>query len=283
MGKNILLTIEYDGSVFHGWQRQPGIATVQGHLEEILSSLLREEVTLNGTSRTDAGVHALGQRASFITESGIPAERIAPAANNMLRGREKGSFAMSPVRILSSEEVPAGFHARFDAKGKRYVYRIRNAASSDVFSRNYVYHVDRPFDTAAMAKAAAYLQGTHDFKSFEASGGTPRETTVRTIYDIKVAACDKESRGEGMAGRTAGLLGTAGAAGDDGFAGDIEISVSGDGFLYNMVRIITGTLVDAGLGKIDPDGMKDMIEARDRSAAGHTAPPYGLYLAEIYY
>ena len=286
MGKNILLTIEYDGSVFHGWQRQPGIATVQGHLEETLSSLLREEVTLNGTSRTDAGVHALGQRASFVTESGIPAERIAPAANNMLRGREKGSFAMSPVRILSSEEVPAGFHARFDAKGKRYVYRIRNAASIDVFSRNYVYHVDRPLDTAAMAKAAVYLQGTHDFKSFEASGGTSRETTVRTIYDIKVAACDGKNRGEGLTGKTAGAFETAGAAGasgDDGFAGDIEISVSGDGFLYNMVRIITGTLVDAGLGKIDPDGMKDMIEARDRSAAGHTAPPYGLYLAEIYY
>lgn len=279
MKKNILLTIEYDGSSFHGWQRQPDRPTVQGHLEEALSSLLREKISLNGTSRTDAGVHALGQRASFETSSGIPAGRIALAVNNALRSREEGAFAGSPVRVISSEEKPVGFHARFDSKGKRYIYRIRNSAVNDVFSRNYVYHVDRPLDVAAMKEAAACLEGVHDFKSFEASGGTPRKTTVRRIFDLDVVETgrnnDKRTAGDGLS-----IPGKEAAA---GFSGDIEISVSGDGFLYNMVRIIAGTLVDIGLGKMMPGTMMDIMEARDRRAAGHTAPPYGLYLAEVYY
>ncbi len=272
MKKNILLTIEYDGSVFHGWQRQPDKPTVQGCLEEVLTSLLGETIALNGTSRTDAGVHACGQRASFITQNSIPAERIALAANNMLKGRERGAFAMSPVRIISSEEKPADFHARFDAKGKRYVYRIRNAAGDDVFSRNYVYHVDAPLDTDAMKRAAALLKGTHDFKSFEASGGTPRETTVRTIYDISVK-CERSGGGHRVSDEAAA----------EAFAGDVEISVSGDGFLYNMVRIMTGTLVDVGLGRIRPEEIEDILAAEDRRRAGHTAPPFGLYLMEVYF
>lgn len=283
MKKNILLTIEYDGSSFHGWQRQPDRPTVQGHLEETLSSLLREKIVLNGTSRTDAGVHALGQRASFETSNGIPADRIAFAVNNALRGREEGAFAGSPVRVISSEEKPAGFHARFDSKGKKYIYRIRNEAVTDVFSRNYVYHVDRPLDLTAMSEAAAFLEGIHDFKSFEASGGTPRKTTVRRIFDIEVAKKSQScigKPGESGVSEREEMEGSDTAA---GFSGDVEISVSGDGFLYNMVRIIAGTLVDIGLGKMSPEMMKEIIEARDRRKAGHTAPPYGLYLAEIYY
>lgn len=254
MKKNILLTIEYDGSVFHGWQRQPDKPTVQGYLEQTLSSLLGSSITLNGTSRTDAGVHAYAQRASFAANVKIPVEKLAMVVNNSLASRERGSFAASPVRIVKAEEKPADFHARFDSKGKKYIYRILNAESADVFVRNYVYHVAKPLDTDAMRRAAEYLKGTHDFKSFEAAGGTPRETTVRTIYDISVT-------------------------GDR----NIEIHVSGDGFLYNMVRIITGTLTDIGAGKIAPEQMKAIIDAADRSAAGHTAPPYGLYLAEVYY
>lgn len=255
--KNILLTIAYDGSCFSGWQRQPDKSTVQGHLEQTMSGLFKKSITLNGSSRTDAGVHALGARASFKTDIGIPTDRIPMVVNNALCGREKGSFAIAPVRILEAKEMPEDFHARFSCRGKKYIYRIANTDMVDIFRRNYVYHVDRPLDVRKMKQAAAELIGTHDFKSFESSGGNPRETTVRTIFDVNVA-------------RSAA-------------SGDIEISVSGDGFLYNMVRIITGTLVDIGLGRIEAEDMRGILEATDRTRAGHTAPPYGLYLAEVYY
>lgn len=276
MEKNILLTIAYDGSGFSGWQRQPDRLTVQGLLEKTLSGLFRKEITLNGTSRTDAGVHALGQRASFKADIGIPADRIARVVNNALCGHEKGSFAISPVRITSAEEMPADFHARFDCKGKKYVYRIANTETVDIFKRNYVYHVDRPLDVESMRYAAESLKGTHDFKSFESSGGNPRETTVRTIFDIGVNCRrpdgDISEKPHEMSKEM-----------PDEMPQEIEIFVAGDGFLYNMVRIITGTLVDIGQGKTAPGDIKDIIEAKDRTAAGHTAPPYGLYLAEVYY
>lgn len=258
MKKNVLLTIEYDGSVFYGWQRQPDRPTVQEHLEQTLSSLFKQRIAVNGTSRTDAGVHAYGQRASFTADINAPIERLALMINNALCRREKGAFAASPVRIASAEEKPLDFHARFDSKGKKYIYRIENTEHMNVFMRNYAYHVDKPLDVDKMKKASEYLRGTHDFKSFEASGGTPRETTVRTIFDIDVKRC-------GAGGKT------------------LEIHVSGDGFLYNMVRIITGTLVDVGSGRLTAEDMGDIIDAADRRRAGHTAPPYGLYLAEVYY
>lgn len=267
MEKNVLLTIEYDGAGFFGWQRQPDRPTVQGHLEEVLSSLLKQKITVNGTSRTDAGVHAYGQRASFSADINIPVDRIALVVNNALCRCERGSFAASPIRIVSAEEKPCGFHARFDAKGKKYIYRIRNSVSNDVFSRNYIYHVDKPLDTAAMKHAAEMLKGTHDFKSFEASGGTPRETTVRTIFDIDIKTFEAENKDEKSLFTEKSL----------------EIHVSGDGFLYNMVRIITGTLVDIGSGKLPAPYMREILEAKDRQQAGHTAPPQGLYLAEVYY
>ncbi len=269
---NYLLTIAYDGSGFHGWQKQPAARTVQGHLEETFSRLFRREIRLNGTSRTDAGVHALGQRASFQADLGVPIERLARVMNNALCGREEGSFALSPVRILEAQEVPEDFHARFDCKGKKYIYRIRCGDGADVFRRNYVYHVERELDPKAMNEAARALAGTFDFKSFEASGGTPRESTVRTIFGARVY---------GSAAAMAGADPATGGAADPG--DEILFEVSGDGFLYNMVRIITGTLVEIGLGRRDPGEMKTIIEAKDRTAAGHTAPPYGLYLAEVYY
>ena len=264
MEKNVLLTIAYDGSGFSGWQRQPDKVTVQGYLEKTISSLFKKEILLNGTSRTDAGVHALGQRASFKTDIGIPVEKIPMVVNNALCGREKGPFAIAPIRIVAAEEMPSDFHARFDCKGKTYVYRIKNSNEIDIFQRNYTYHVSKPLDVEAMKEAAKVLIGTQDFKSFESSGGNPRETTVRTIFDAEVSVVKEDISG-------------------DCLAGDIEFKVTGDGFLYNMVRIITGTLVDIGLGKIQKEDMKAIIEAKDRTMAGHTAPPYGLYLAEVYY
>lgn len=268
MMKNILLTIAYDGSGFHGWQKQLNTRTIQGTLEDAMSKLFGREILLNGTSRTDAGVHALGQRASFKTDIGIPTEKIPLVVNNALCAAEgrtngRGGFAKSPIRILKAEEMPDDFHARFNTKGKLYIYRIRcngNVESdySLIFERNYIYHVNESLDTEAMNEAAKLLLGTHDFKSFEAAGGNPRETTVRTISRAEVLTTGKNED-------------------------IIELHISGDGFLYNMVRIITGTLVEVGQGKRRAADMTGIIEAKDRTLAAYTAPPNGLYLAKVYY
>lgn len=246
MFRNILLTIQYDGTDFSGWQRQPDRMTVQGEIEKALSLICREDVTVAGTSRTDAGVHAYGQRAGFSGDYGIPTERIKKAVNGILP---------ASVRIVAAEERPENFHARFDAKGKRYIYRIINSTEEDPFKRNYYYHVAGSLDTAAMAEAAMAIEGTHDFRSFQASGGSERESTVRTVKSLSLSAENSE----------------------------ITVEIIGDGFLYNMVRIISGTLVDVGRNKIRAADIKTIIEKKDRTKAGHTAPPQGLYLAEVYY
>ncbi len=255
MERNLLLTIEYDGTDFSGWQRQPGRPTVQGTLESALSAVCGKEIRIDGTSRTDAGVHAYGQRATLKGEFGIPTERLALAVNHRLAGGMRGKMAAGPIRVTDVCEKPMNFHARFDAKGKTYIYKIRNSENMDVFQRNYCYQIPRPLDLPAMKLAAEQITGTHDFQCFQASGGTERETTVRTIYKLEL--------------RQAGS--------------DIQIWVTGDGFLYNMVRIITGTLVEVGMGKIPPTAVASIIESKDRQNAGHTAPPQGLYLGEIYY
>lgn len=258
MEKNILLTIEYDGSGFSGWQRQPGRRTVQGVLEEALCKILRQPVELQGTSRTDAGVHALGQRATLRGNFGIPTARLPLTVNHILAGQRGGLSKIGrvgDVRILAAEEKAADFHARFSARGKLYRYVISTAETPDIFRRNYCYQVGRPLDIAAMRQAAACLQGTHDFCCFQAAGGQPRATTVRTIARLAVL-----QQGE-----------------------DIVLEVAGDGFLYHMVRILTGTLVEVGLGRRSPAEMPEILAGRDRSLAGHTAPAAGLYLAEVYY
>ncbi|MBR2512358.1 MAG: tRNA pseudouridine(38-40) synthase TruA [Firmicutes bacterium] len=274
MEKNILLTIEYDGSVFHGWQRQPEALTVQGMLEEALSTVCGKPVEINGTSRTDAGVHAYGQRASFKGDFGIPTERIAYAVNNALLS-DKWGEAAGAVRVLKAEDVSPDFHARFDSKGKTYVYKIYNMPEMDVFRRNYCYHISDELDIGAMQKAAKLIEGTHDFKCFEAAGGQERETTVRTINGITVERGNHAGSGDYSDAKRA-----EGGRGEDGY---VNIRVTGDGFLYNMVRIITGTLVEVGLGKRSPEGMREIIEGKNRTKAGHTAPPQGLYLEQIYY
>lgn len=278
MERNVLLTIAYDGSGFHGWQKQPGERTVQGHLEQVMSRLFNREILLSGTSRTDAGVHALDQHAGFRADLGIPVEKIALVVNNALCAAEgsesgRGGFAKAPVRILKAEEMPPEFHARFDCKGKEYIYRICAGTGSGVnqtgdmslvFERNYVYHVKEKLNVDAMNEAASFIVGEHDFKAFEAAGGNPRETTVRTMSSAYV-----QNNAKAICADTS--------------LQQIEFHVAGDGFLYNMVRIMTGTLVEIGQGKRRPEEMKDIIDSRDRTRAGHTAPPNGLYLAKVFY
>ena len=250
-----MLTIEYDGSEFSGWQRQPERRTVQGELERVLSKVCGVPVQINGTSRTDAGVHGLGQRASFKLESGIPTDKIKLAANNILAGGKNLAASVGDVRILSVEEMPSEFHARFDAKGKKYRYVIYNGDDQNIFRRKYCYQVQKPLDVTAMQKAAKHIVGTHDFACFQSAGGQERETTVRTVFGLDVFRKDQ----------------------------DVVIEISGDGFLYNMVRIITGTLVEVGLGRRNADDLVGIIESADRTKAGHKAPAEGLYLVEVYY
>ena len=259
--KNYLLTIEYDGSRFHGWQEQPGLRTVQGELQDALSKVLGEEITVAGTSRTDAGVHALGQCCSFMGDFGIPTEKIMLAVNNMLSsGRTGGGTMPGDIRIIGCREMPLDFHPRFDCRGKTYMYVI-NPGSPNIFRRNYCYYVDGPLNLEAMKEAAKYIEGTHDFVCFQSAGGTPRESTVRTIYSLEI---DGSYEGGEL-------------------SSDIIIKVTGDGFLYNMVRIIVGTLVEVGQGRRSPESIKEAIEAKDRTLAGHTAPPCGLFLSRIYF
>lgn len=274
MKRNILLTIEYDGSAFHGWQYQPGLRTVQGVLQEALSKVLGSDIQVNGTSRTDAGVHALGQCCSFAGDFGIPTENIKDAVNNVLsEGRTGAGTKPGDVRIIDCKEVPEDFHARFDCKGKTYRYLI-NVGEPDIFRRNYCYYVDAGrgtlLDLDSMMEAAEFIVGTHDFACFQSAGGNPRETTVRTIFELRIT--DSENQ---MANREIEDVGV------KRVDGDIIVEVTGDGFLYNMVRIIVGTLIEVGLGKRTPDSVREAIELKDRTLAGHTAPAEGLYLKQI--
>jgi tRNA pseudouridine38-40 synthase len=228
------------------------VRTVQGTLEQALSRVCGEAIRLNGTSRTDAGVHALGQAASFKGDFGIPTDRIPAAVNHLLED----------VRILAAAEVPEHFHARFDAKGKTYLYRI--AAAEDIFLRNYRYQLNESLDEGKMEQAAKRLIGTHDFAAFRTMGGAGRDNTVRTVTDISVIGRDAvDTKGTPMR--------------------ETEIRVTGKSFMYNMVRIIVGTLIEVGLGKRKPADMIVLLEAKDRSMAGHTAPAAGLYLEIVYF
>ncbi|HVI43064.1 MAG TPA: tRNA pseudouridine(38-40) synthase TruA [Anaerovoracaceae bacterium] len=256
--KNVLLTIAYDGTDFCGWQKQPDQRSVQGEVERALSIVCAKPIRINGTSRTDAGVHAYGQRASFLAEFSIPTEKIPMVANGIFASAvsEKSRKASGDVAILTAEEMPVDFHARFDTIGKKYIYKINNSQKPDPFQRNYCYQIARVLDIDAMKQAAIHLIGTKDFKCFQAAGGKELESTVRTIHSARLVALENK---------------------------DIGFEIIGDGFLYNMVRIIAGTLVDVGLGRKTPDELPDIIKNKNRQLAGHTAPPQGLYLAEVFY
>jgi len=252
--RNILLKIAYDGSKFHGWQRQPGLRTVQGQLEEALGELIGEQISLEGTSRTDAGVHALGQCATMRGTFGIPVEKIPLAANNLL----------TDIMILSAEEKADDFHARYNAAGKTYLYRFAIDPEVTVFLRDYVCLLAKKPNIDNMEEAAKYIEGTHDFACFQAAGSAIRDNTVRTIFKMNI--CTKEKMD---------------SAGNKYEA--VEIEATGDGFLYNMVRIISGTLIKVGFGKFAPKDLEKIIASKDRTLAGQTAPAQGLYLKEIYF
>ena len=199
--KNILLTIAYDGSRFHGWQRQPEDVTVQGYLEQTFSRLFDRQILLNGTSRTDAGVHALGQRASFKADISIPTERLARVMNNALCGREDGAFALAPVRILEAKEMPEDFHARFDSRGKKYIYRISTSEQPDVFRRNYVYFpmqrgLQGPWDIEAMRQAARERPPCGPF-SKRRSGGRVRSDRMQRLKRLRTACPGRGTRRRG--------------------------------------------------------------------------------------
>lgn len=252
--KNILLRIQYDGTDFHGWQKQPEVRTVQGEIESVLFYLAGEDVVIHGTSRTDRGVHALGQCASFRWANALPTENLALILNRRFGAGGLGRHgAPGDIRILEAREMPPEFHARFSCRGKTYRYVIDR--SGDLFRRHHAFLYGEKLDHDVMRRAAEYLVGTHDFKAFEASGGIPRETTVRTIYALTVE--EEENR--------------------------TVLRVTGDGFLYNMVRIIAGTLIEAGCGKRSAESVGEAVRSLRRASSGFTAPPQGLYLDRIYF
>lgn len=243
---NYKLTISYDGRKYNGWQKQPGsVNTIQGKLEEICGKLLEEQVEVIGSGRTDAGVHALGQVANVKINKNISSEELMNGLNDHLP---------KDIRILNVENVHERFHARLNAVGKHYSYRIDNGRVADLFTRKYSTRVDKPLDVSKMKEAASYLIGEHDFTSFCTNSGK-KKSKVRIIHSIDITNVN----------------------------GKISIDFRGNGFLYNMIRIISGTLIEVGLGKREPEEVKDILEALDRSKAGITAPSTGLFLVSVDY
>ena len=243
--KKVKLVVAYDGTTYCGWQIQPNGVTIEQKLNEALTQLLGEDIKVTGASRTDAGVHSLGNVCVFETSSRMPAEKISFALNQRLP---------EDIVVQSSCEVDESFHPRFSKSKKTYEYRILNRKMRMPTRRLDTYFFHYELDVAAMQKAAGYLVGEHDFKSFCAANAQS-ETTIRTIYSCEV------SKKEDI----------------------ITIRVTGNGFLYNMVRIIAGTLIKVGNGDYKPEDMKEILDACDRSKAGPTAPAHGLTMIGLEY
>ena len=243
--RNIKLTIEYDGKDFNGWQKQPNKLNIQGEIERAIFNITKEEVDLIGSGRTDAGVHAWNQIANFKTNSNISIEKMAIAINSQLK---------NSIVVKKAEEVDERFHSRYNAKRKTYRYVINNTEYGSAIYRNLEYHFPIKLNVEKMQEAVKYFEGEHDFKAFKSSG-TSGKNSVRTIYKAEV-----KTDGE-----------------------RILIELTGNGFLYNMVRIISGTLLDVGLGKIEPSEIEDIINSKDRTKAGKTLPAHGLYLVKVNY
>ena len=255
--KNYRITIQYEGTRFQGWQRQTSTDnTIQGKIEAILSKMCGEPVEINGAGRTDAGVHAKGQVANFKIDTDKSIAEIMDYLN---------LYLPEDIAVIDIAEVDERFHARLNAKGKHYQYRLRMADTPDVFSRRYVcayteiskvgknVNASRTLDVAAMRKAAELLSGKHDFKSFTSNRRT-KKSTVRTI-DIQIKETPEE----------------------------IIFDYTGDGFLYHMVRILTGTLIEVGEGNRTPESMMDILASEERANAGALVPAKGLTLMEVYY
>lgn len=268
-----MLTVAFDGTNYSGWQIQPNKETIEGVLNRELSRLLNEEIKVVGASRTDSGVHAEGAVCVFETESKIPGDKFSYAINQTLP---------EDIRIRNSKEVDITFHPRRVNSRKTYRYRIRHDEFPNPLDARYSYHVYTKLDIEAMRKACEFIKGKHDFKSF-CSVHTDVDTTVRTVYDVHIDVTpDKKLL------QMSGLMKSAGESGAMRSGGEsaagrirpeiIDIYVTGNGFLYNMVRIIAGTLIEVGQGKIKPEEIPAIIEACDREKAGPTAPAKGLTL-----
>ena len=244
--RSFKLTVAYEGTRYCGWQVQAEHATVQQAFEEALARVTGQQVRVLASGRTDAGVHALGQ---------VVGLRVPTRLNAAVLQRALNAELPEDIAVLAAEEAPEEFHAIRDAVGKRYRYVIDNGAVRDVFARRYSWHYPQTLDVAAMQRTAEHLVGRHDFASFQSSGA-PRESTVRTVYELLV---------ERRAGR------------------QIVIEVAADGFLYNMVRAIVGLLVEVGRGAAADGWAAEVLAARDRRAGGPTAPPQGLFLVNVDY
>lgn len=248
MKRNIRLLIEYDGGRYRGWQKQgknTDADTIQGKLEYVLSKMTGEEIQLIGSGRTDAGVHALGQVANFHTDCSLSCQEIKSYMTQYLP---------ADIGILNVSDASQRFHSRLNAKEKTYCYRIARSGMSHVFDRKYLWYFPEPLDVKKMEQAAAFLTGKHDFKGFSSIKRT-KKSTVREIYSIEIKQKEKE----------------------------IQISFTGNGFLHNMVRILTGTLAEIGCGRKEPEDVLNVFQSKDRQYAGMTAPPQGLFLVSVKY
>ena len=242
---NIKIVIEYDGTRYSGWQRQKNAPTIQETLETSIGEITGENISIIGSGRTDAGVNALGQVANFETKTKIPIQKLPYAINSKLP---------EDIVVKDAKMVPKSFHSRFSAKSKIYAYTIYNAPFPSPIFRKHSLYISSKLDIPAMAKAAEFLVGIHDFSAFKASG-SPVKSPVRHIKRIEVTK-------------------------NEAF---IEILMEANGFLYNMVRIIAGTLLEVGMGKIKANDMSSILLSRDRKRAGKTLPPHGLSLLKVIY
>lgn len=246
MHRNYKLVIEYDGTQWHGWQRQPNGRTIQEAVETALATMTREKVTLIGSGRTDAGVHALGQVANFICESNLTAPVFQKGLNSLLP---------DDIVIRECVEVPLAFHARYDVRAKIYRYTIRNHPLPAAIGRHYAWWIRTPLNVKAMAQAASHLVGEKDFKAFEGTG-SPRSHTVRQVTRSEVQRPVEDL---------------------------IHFEIEANGFLRYMVRNITGTLVAVGMDQLQPDEILSILNSQDRRQAPPTAPPQGLCLVRVIY
>jgi len=246
MIKNFKITVEYDGSSYHGWQRQKNDRTVQEEIEKAILTITGQQISLTGSGRTDAGVHAYAQVANFECDTKLGPQKFLGGLN---------SLTPDDIVIRSCEQVEASFHARYDVKSKIYVYKILNRPNPAAILRQYAWHIRKKLNLEAMRAAIAHLIGSHDFKAFEGVG-SPRSHTTRSVFRAILIEAD------------------------DGY---LTFEIEADGFLRFMVRNIVGTLVDVGLGKISPDDFQGIRASKDRNRAGNTAPAHGLFLAKVNY
>jgi len=247
--RNIAMKIMYDGTDFHGWQIQPNGITVQETVENTLKKITGEDIKVTGCSRTDAGVHAADYVLNFFSDTKIPAEKLPYAFNN--------NFKSDSVSAIAAFDVDAEFNSRFSSIGKRYIYKIHNSGISNPFTGRFCWKFPYKLNIDEMQKASQYFVGEHDFSAFMAAGGS-QKTTVRNVYKCTVER-------------------------DPEWDTDIIVTVESNAFLYNMVRIITGTLAEVGCGRINAEDIPAIIESRERKNAGMTAPPEGLHLFKVFY